>query len=48
MKSEKTVENNILDSAVKITNIHDLDDDISQFIKGIVLMLCDKFSKSNP
>ena len=43
MKSEKTVENNILDSAVAITNIPDLDDDTSQFVKGVVLMLCDKF-----
>ena len=33
MKSENTVENNILDSAVTITNIPDLDDDISQFVK---------------
>ena len=43
MKSENTVENNILDSAVTITNIPDLDDDISQFVKGVLLMLCDKF-----
>ena len=45
MKSENTVENNILDSAVTITNIPDLDDDISQFVKGVLLMLCDKFSE---
>ena len=45
MKSENTVENNILDSAVTITNIPDLYDDISQFVKGLVLMLCDKFSE---
>ncbi|WP_296872865.1 hypothetical protein [uncultured Methanobrevibacter sp.] len=43
MKSENTVGNNILDSAVTITNIPDLDDDISQFVKGVLLMLCDKF-----
>ena len=43
MKSEKSVENNILDSSITITNIPDLDDDISQFVKGVVLMLCDKF-----
>ena len=43
MKSENTVENNILDSAVTITNIPGLDDDISQFVKGVLLMLCDKF-----
>ena len=43
MKSENTVENNILDSAVTITNIPCLDDDISQFVKGVLLMLCDKF-----
>lgn len=45
MKSDKSVENNILDSAVTITNIPNLDDDISQFVKGVVLMLCDKFVK---
>ena len=47
MKSENTVENNILDSAVTITNIPGLDDDISQFVKGVLLMLCDKFSEVN-
>lgn len=45
MKSEKSVEINILHSAVAITNISDLDEDIGQFVKGVVLMLCDKFVK---
>ena len=45
MKSDKSVEKSILDSAVTITNIPNLDDDISQFVKGVVLMLCDKFVK---
>ncbi len=45
MESEKTVEINILNSAVTITNIPDLNEDIGQFVKGVVLMLCDKFVK---
>lgn len=45
MKSRKSVEINILHSAVAITNISDLDEDIGQFVKGVVLMLCDKFVK---
>ena len=32
-----------LNSAVAITNVPDLDKDIAQFVKGVVLMLCDKF-----
>ena len=43
MKSRKSPEINILHSAVTITNISDLDEDIGQFVKGVVLMLCDKF-----
>ena len=43
MKSENEIEKNILNSAVTITNIPDLDSDIAQFVKGVVLMLCDKF-----
>ena len=43
MESEKTVDINILNSAVTITNIPDLDEDIGQFVKGVVLMLCAKF-----
>ena len=45
MKSENTVERNILDSTVTIINIPNLDHEVSQFTKGIVLMLCDKFVK---
>ena len=43
MKSDKSIDNCLYDSAVTITNIKDLDEDISQFVKGIILMLCDKF-----
>ena len=43
MKSENDVEHTILNSAVAITNIDGLNKDISQFVKGVVLMLCDKF-----
>ena len=45
MKSENNVELSILNSAVVITNIHGLNNDIAQFVKGVVLMLCDKFVK---
>ena len=45
MKSEKNIETSILDSAELITNIPGLENDIAQFAKGIVLMLCDKFVK---
>ena len=45
MKSEKDIETSILDSAELITNISGLKNDIAQFAKGIVLMLCDKFVK---
>lgn len=43
MKSERDMELNILNSAVTITNIPNLDKEIGQFAKGVVLMLCDKF-----
>ncbi|WP_405296463.1 hypothetical protein [Methanobrevibacter sp.] len=43
MSSDKNIEINILNSAVTITNIHDLDEDLGQFAKGVILMLCDKF-----
>lgn len=43
MDSEKDIGHSIHDSAVTITNIKGLDKDIGQFVKGIVLMLCDKF-----
>ncbi len=33
----------MVNSAVAITNVPDLDKDIAQFVKGVVLMLCDKF-----
>lgn len=45
MKSENNVEHTILNSAVAITNIKGLNKEISQFVKGVVLMLCDKFVK---
>jgi len=45
MKTENGIENCILNSAVTITNIPDLKMDIGQFVKGLVLMLCDKFVK---
>ena len=45
MDYKNDVEHAILDSAVTITNINDLDEEISQFVKGVVLMLCDKFVK---
>lgn len=43
MKTENGIENSILNSAVVITDIPDLRKDIAQFVKGVVLMLCDKF-----
>ena len=45
MKSDRDMELNILNSAVTITNIPNLDKEIGQFAKGVVLMLCDKFVK---
>jgi hypothetical protein len=45
MSTEKDTEQIILDSAELITNIPGLKHDIAQFVKGIVLMLCDKFVK---
>jgi len=45
METENGIENCILNSAVTITNIPDLKMDIGQFVKGLVLMLCDKFVK---
>lgn len=45
MNSKKDEEHNILNSAVTLTNIKDLNEDIGQFVKGIVLILCDKFVK---
>lgn len=45
MKSDNDMKLNILNSAVTITNIPNLDKEIGQFVKGVVLMLCDKFVK---
>jgi len=45
MKNEKDIEHVIFDSANIITNINNLEESISQFVKGVVLMLCDKFVK---
>ena len=47
MRFEKDIEKVIYDSAVIITNIKVINEDISQFIKGIVLILCDKFVKDD-
>lgn len=43
MDINKDISHAILDSATTITNISNLDKNIGQFVKGIVLMLCDKF-----
>lgn len=45
MESNNDVEHAILNSAVAITNIKYLNGDIGQFVKGVILMLCDKFVK---
>ena len=41
MECGNGIEYSILNSAVAITNVPDLDKDIAQFVKGVVLMLCD-------
>ena len=43
MECGNGIEYSILNFAVAITNVPDLDKDIAQFVKGVVLMLCDKF-----
>ena len=43
MHSEKNIPDLIHESATIITNITNLNNDIAQFVKGIILMLCDKF-----
>ena len=43
MSTRSDVEQVIHDSAIAITNIPGLERDIAQFVKGVVLMLCDKF-----
>lgn len=45
MNSKKDMKYNILDSAITIINIKNLNEEIGQFIKGVVLLLCDKFIK---
>lgn len=45
MNSKKDIGNNLLNAAVTINNIDDLEKDIGQFVKGVLLMLCDKFVK---
>ena len=45
MRFDREVEYVIHDSALTISNIKNSNEDISQFVKGIVLMLCDKFVK---
>lgn len=47
MDSEIKTDQLILKSALTITNIPDLNDDIGQFAKGIILLLCDKFVKDD-
>ncbi|MBQ6099536.1 MAG: hypothetical protein IJL02_06710 [Methanobrevibacter sp.] len=46
MKSEIKTDQLILDSAIMITNIPDLNSEIGQFVKGVILLLCDKFVKN--
>ena len=46
MKSELETDQLILDSAITITNIPDLNSEIGQFVKGVILLLCDKFVKN--
>ena len=43
MDTEMDIDRAILNSAVTLTNIPGLEKDIGQFVKGVVLMLCDKF-----
>ena len=43
MDSKMDIDRAILNSAVTLTDIPCLEKDIWQFVKGVVLMLCDKF-----
>ncbi len=43
METKKDIPKAIHDSATIITNIPNLNNDIGQFVKGIIRMLCDKF-----
>jgi hypothetical protein len=45
MTSKNNIEQTILNSAETIANIKCLEDDIAQFIKGTILILCNKFVK---
>lgn len=45
MENTNNIEQAILDSAITITNINNLKNDIGQFAKGVILILCDKFVK---
>lgn len=46
MKSELGTDQLIYDSAITITNIPGLNSEIGQFVKGVILLLCDKFVKN--
>ena len=41
------IEHAINDSAETMVSIPDLEEDIGQFVKGVILMLCDKFVKDD-
>lgn len=43
MDSDESINQNILNSAETITDIPNLNVDMEQFAKGVILMLCDKF-----
>ncbi len=45
MEHENDIEQAISDSAITITNINNLNEEIGQIAKGGILMLCDKFVK---
>lgn len=45
MKTQKPLGHCILNSAITITNIPNLNDELTQFTKGVLLILCDKFVK---
>lgn len=43
METDESVNQNILTSAETITSVPNLNEDMEQFVKGVILMLCDKF-----
>jgi hypothetical protein len=43
MDSDKSINQSILNSAETIVNVPNVDKDMEQFAKGVILMLCDKF-----